>query len=144
MFTQAKEQQATCHCWPQGKPFGVESQDPVMAATSPISAFRKRLVPFSPAKAERGRKELVVTGRWTSQKKRGATAAVSLRCAALSHPEVYEKPLSPAAPQAFSEEFISHMSPSPAFLGQVYSLLERGHIPLPLPFSLMPGPQCAW
>lgn len=75
------------------------------------------------------------------KKKRATTAAVSLRCAALSHPEVQEKPLSPAAPQAFLEEFISHhRSPSPAFLGQVYSLSEGRHIPLP--FSSMPGPQC--
>lgn len=55
-----------CSFWQQGKSFGVESWDPVIAATS---AIRKPLV-FSPAKAERGRKELIFTERWTSLKKR--------------------------------------------------------------------------
>lgn len=117
-----------------------QSQPPLPSLPSGSDSFHSLL---RKQKGKERRKELVVTGRWTSQKKRGATATLILRCAALSHPEAWEKPLSPAAPPAFSEEFISHhKSPSPASLGQVYSLLESRHIPLLLPFSSMPGLQC--
>lgn len=57
-----------CSSCQQDKAFGVEHRDPEIAATSPNSAFRNWLIPFSPGKAEMGKQELVVTGRWRSQR----------------------------------------------------------------------------
>lgn len=57
-----------CSTCQQDKAFGVEHRDPEIAATSPNSAFRNWLIPFSPGKAQMGKQELVVTGRWRSQR----------------------------------------------------------------------------
>lgn len=79
-------------------------------------------------------------------KKGGATAAVSLGCAALSYPEVQEKPVNEGVFCNTSGLLIRIYFPlqvtQSAFLGWAYSLLETRHIPLPLPFSSMPSLQC--
>lgn len=49
--------------------WGEEPASSDHSTTSPSSAFRKRVV-FLPVKAERGRKVMVLTGRWTSKKKK--------------------------------------------------------------------------